>query len=75
MGKKDSKYGKYICEHKRKFSTRKDAWDFILSFFKKYGIYNTPYKCGFCKQYHTTSKLRNVEPQRSLLTVLMGGLE
>lgn len=53
-----------VCESKKVYQNLDDAWSFSGGIFRKYGHYNTPYKCKVCKKYHLTSKRPDVPPSK-----------
>lgn len=44
------------CTSKKRYKTRANAWKNSAYFFTRFGNYNTPYKCKYCKKFHLTSK-------------------
>lgn len=60
-------YGKAICVNKKKFYTKEKAWLFSLYYFKQYGLYGSPYKCAYCRKYHTTQKRAQIQPNKMFI--------
>ena len=60
-------YGEAICKSKKKYKSRKSAWESSYNFFKDHGWYNTPYKCTYCKGIHLTQKRAHPQPSKEFV--------
>jgi hypothetical protein len=50
---------RFICRNKRRYSTKKKAWQKAALYYHKYGDLNCPYSCTAgrtLKHYHLTTK-------------------
>lgn len=56
-----------LCEEKRVYKSRKDAWMRSVYLFTQRGWYNSPYQCKRCKKYHLTQKRAQPQPSKEFI--------